>query len=92
MTKVGQLGTSKNKLQKQLKSMLSSISPENYTKWLRSIFAVDIAYNRGLDSFISRASADNKLEILQQIANDDYGVGEIAWQNGRLVYIPSNQS
>lgn len=52
MTKVGQLGTSKNKLQKQLKSMLSSISPENYTKWLRSIFAVDIAYNRGLDSFM----------------------------------------
>ena len=44
ITKVGQMGTGKNKLQNQLKNVLSSLTPNDYAKWLNDLFATDIMY------------------------------------------------
>ena len=86
------MGTGKNKLQNQLKNVLSSLTPNDYAKWLNDLFATDIMYNQALAKSISTATPENKFEILQQIAADEHGVGDISVQNNRLVYIPVAQN
>lgn len=92
VTKVGQMGTGKNRLQSQLKDALSTLTPDQYTKWLSDLFAVDTMYNQALAKSIYSATPENKLEVLQQIAADEHGVGDISMQNNRLVYIPVAQA
>ncbi len=92
MTKIGQMGTGKNKLQRQLKSALPTLTPKDYTKWLQDLYAVDTMYNKALERYISTASDENKLQILQQIANDEIGVGKLVMKGAELVYIPAAQA
>ncbi len=92
MVKVGQMGTGKGKLQKELRSALPTLSPEEYTKWLQDLFSVDTMYNKALERYINTATTENKQELLQQIAADKFGVGKLSLQNGRLVYIPADKA
>jgi hypothetical protein len=92
MVKVGQMGTGKGKLQKELRSALPTISPEEYTKWLQNIFSLDTMYNKALERYIYKATTENKQELLQQIAADKFGVGRLSLQDGRLVYIPADKA
>lgn len=92
MVKVGQMGTGKGKLQKELRNALPTLSPDEYTKWLQNLYSVDTMYNKALERYISKATTENKQELLQQIAADKFGVGSLSLQDGRLVYIPADKA
>ena len=87
VNKVNQSVEGKYKKQKELKAAIEQ-DPNSAKSALIKAFALDLAYNAGMEKFIGRVTPENALEVAQQAANDPDGLGKLTAQGGKLVYLP----
>jgi hypothetical protein len=94
MGKASQWAEGRLKKQKDLKAVLPSLSveePHELNHWLNKTFKID--FEGGIERYLSRTPAENKLVILQQAAADPSGLGKLKiGKNNFVEYIPVDHS